>query len=100
MSSPSMDINVREQALPGVGQRFEIELSPGRQFVVVAHLDGQRSIGISEPGHDPDEVDTTELTVEQSVMVGALLLGALLMIVVVMLPAIKNKREEAFQDAG
>ena len=26
MSSPSMDINVREQALPGVGQRFEIEL--------------------------------------------------------------------------
>ena len=74
MSSPSMDINVREQALPGVGQRFEIELSPGRQFVVVAHLDGQRSIGISEPGHDPDEVDTTELTVEQSVMVGALLL--------------------------
>ena len=71
-----MDINVREQALPGVGQRFEIELSPGRQFVVVAHLDGQRSIGISEPGHDPDEVDTTELTVEQSVMVGALLLGA------------------------
>ncbi len=46
-----MDINVREQALPGVGaSRFEIELSPGRQFVVVAHLDGQRSIGISEPG--------------------------------------------------
>lgn len=76
MTNPSMDINVREQALPGVGQRFEIELSPERQFVVVAHLDGQRSIGISEPGHDPDEVDTIELSVDQSVMVGALLLGA------------------------
>lgn len=76
MTDPSTDINVREQALPGVGQRFEIELSPERQFVVIAHHGGQRSIGISEPGHDPDEVDTTKLSVEQSVMVGALLLGA------------------------
>jgi TctA family transporter len=30
---------------------------------------------------------------------GALLLAAVLMIVVVMLPSIKNKRQEAFQDA-
>ncbi|MFZ1439403.1 MAG: hypothetical protein WAX12_17340 [Candidatus Microthrix subdominans] len=70
MTKPSMDINVCGQALPGIGQRFEIELSPERQFVVVAHLDGQRSIGINEPGYDPAEVDTTVLDEATSAFTG------------------------------
>lgn len=69
-----MSINVKEQSLPGIGQRFEIELSPGRNLVVVATRDGGRAIGVSGP--DTDEVATLALTADQSVMLGALLLGA------------------------
>ena len=69
-----MSINIREQALPGIGQRFEIELSPGRHLVVIATRDGGRSIGVADTG--TDQVATLALTPEQAVMVGALLLGA------------------------
>ena len=69
-----MSINIREQALPGIGQRFEIELSPGRHLVVIATSGGGRSIGVTDG--NIDEVATLALTPEQAVMVGALLLGA------------------------
>jgi TrkA domain protein len=69
-----MEITVREQALPGVGQRFEIDLDHERRIVVVAARDGRRTIGIA---HGDDELDEAcSLTADQAMMVGALLLGA------------------------
>jgi TrkA domain protein len=69
-----MNINVREQALPGIGQRYEVDLAPGRTFVVVAGRDGSRSIGVNDSSDD--ELITFTLTADQAVMIGALLLGA------------------------
>lgn len=69
-----MNINIREQALPGIGQRFEIELEPGRRLVVIATPDGGRSIGLSEDA--ADNIPMIGLNPDQAVMVGALLLGA------------------------
>jgi len=69
-----MNINVREQPLPGIGQRYEIELGAGRSFVVIAGRDGSRAIGVNDSGGD--ELVTFTLTADQAVMIGALLLGA------------------------
>lgn len=70
-----MEITVREQVLPGVGQRFEIDLGHGRKLVVVAGRDGSRTIGVAQA--DDDDLDgACTLTAEQAFMVGALLLGA------------------------
>lgn len=70
-----MNIQVREQLLPGIGRRFEFELRPSEWLVLTAERDGARSIAVVRPGHDePDTV--VDLSVEQAVTLGALLLGA------------------------
>jgi len=75
---PATLIQLREQPLPGIGQRFEIDLAAGRRLVVVAARDGGRSIAIIDPGSgDTDAARRLlQLSFDEAVMVGALLLGA------------------------
>jgi TrkA domain protein len=70
-----MGINVREQSLPGIGQRFEIDLDGGARVVVIAARDGGRVIEVTDAS-DEEPRPTVALSAEQAVMVGALLLGA------------------------
>lgn len=70
-----MEITVREQVLPGVGQRYEMDLGHGRRLVLVAAREGGRTIGVATEGHDGLEGACT-LTADQAFMAGALLLGA------------------------
>lgn len=69
-----MNITIREQPLPGVGKRYEIDLSETRRLHVVAATDGGRWLGVAE-AHDEDP-PIIELDREQATMIGALLLGA------------------------
>lgn len=69
-----MNITVREQPLPGIGKRYEIDLTPTRRLIVVTTRDGGRWIGLNE--NDADDTSMLQLTREQATMTGALLLGA------------------------
>ncbi len=69
-----MQISIREQRLPGIGQRYEMDLDETRRLVVITTPDGGRSIGFADG--DRDEVPAMGLTREQATMLGALLLGA------------------------
>jgi TrkA domain protein len=70
-----MSIQVREQNLPGVGRRFEIDLHDGTTLVVVEERDGGRRVSVMHVDHDGPLVEVP-LSVDQSAMIGALLLGA------------------------
>ena len=66
---------MREQSLPGIGQRFEIDIGHDRRLVVIAARDGGRTIGVARA--DDDDLDgACTLTADQAFMAGALLLGA------------------------
>lgn len=69
-----VDVRVREQALPGIGMRYEIEVGEGRQLFVIAYRDGRREIGVTGHGDTPDA--RAGLDQEAAVTVAALLLGA------------------------
>lgn len=69
-----MDVTIREQRLPGVGQRYEFDLNDDRRLIVIAILDGGRWVGVAEG--ETDDVPMLELSPEQATMLGALLLGA------------------------
>ena len=70
-----MDVRIREQALPGVGHRYELLLERGRRLIVVVQRDGGREVAI---GHgDTDEpVAVVSLSLDQAVATAALLTGA------------------------
>lgn len=68
-------INVYEQALPGLGQCFELTLDGGHVLCVVALRDGRRQLARRTVGDDAIET-LSNLDRDQSVTVGALLLGA------------------------
>ena len=68
-------INVYEQALPGLGQRFELQLDDGHVLCMVALRDGRRQLARRTAGED--NADTLfVLDRDQAVTIGALLLGA------------------------
>lgn len=69
-----MDVTIREQRLPGIGQRYEFDLHDDRRLIVIATRDGGRWVGVAEG--DADDVPMLELDREQATMLGALLLGA------------------------
>ncbi len=69
-----MNITIRQQPLPGIGQRYEIDLSKTRRLVVVATPDGGRTMGVV--ASSADDVPMVDLSREQATMLGALLLGA------------------------
>lgn len=69
-----MDVTIREQHLPGVGQRYEFDLHDGRRLVVIATRGGGRWVGVAEG--DADDIPMLELPQEQATMLGTLLLGA------------------------
>jgi TrkA domain protein len=69
------EVRIREQALPGIGHRFELDMANGRSLVVVARRDGSRDIAVRE-GDDDATRGTVRLARQQAVAVGSLLLGA------------------------
>lgn len=70
-----MDVRVREQRLPGIGHRYDIQLDDGRRLFVVVQRDGRRAVGIVDPG--TDEPDTAaSLSEDQAVAAAAILTGA------------------------
>ncbi len=70
-----MDVRVREQRLPGIGRRYEIQLDDGRQLFVVVQRDGRRAVGISRPGADQPDI-VASLSEDQAVATAAILTGA------------------------
>ena len=70
-----MDIHIREQRLPGIGHRYELNVDAGRKLTVVVQHGGRREIGLVSPlAEEPDAV--VSLSEEQAVALAALLSGA------------------------
>lgn len=69
------DVHIREQDLPRIGRRFDLDVEDGLILMVVAARDGSRDIAVREPGADEPR-GTVHLRREQAVAVGSLLLGA------------------------
>ncbi len=70
-----MDVRVREQRLPGIGHRYDIQLDDGRQLFVVVQGDGRRAVGIVNPGVDQPDM-AASLSQDQAVAAAAILTGA------------------------
>lgn len=68
-------INVYEQALPGLGQRFELQLDEDHVLGMVALRNGRRQLMLRLVGKD-DAAMLIDLDRDQAVTIGALLLGA------------------------
>lgn len=69
-------INVIEQPLPGLGQRFEFQLDDDHDLTVVALRDGERHLSIIDRTNGEPAITTIRLNADQAVTLGALLLGA------------------------
>jgi TrkA domain protein len=69
-----MEIRVREERLPGVGVRYELELADGSTVFVIAEQSGRRHLGVL--GADDEPAWQVALDQERSVTLAALLLGA------------------------
>lgn len=69
-------LNVIEQSLPGLGQRFEFQLDDDHDLTVVALQDGERHLTILDSTNDEPVMTTIRLDPDQAVTLGALLLGA------------------------
>lgn len=69
-------LNVIEQALPGLGQRFEFRLDADHDLTVVALRDGERHLTILDRTDGEPVTSTIRLDPDQAVTLGALLLGA------------------------
>lgn len=69
-------INVTEEELPGLGQRFEFQLDARHDLTVVALRDGERQLTIVDRTDDTPVMATIRLDPDQAVTLGALLLGA------------------------
>ena len=67
-------LNVRHQALPGIGELFELGTSAGPTIRVIHHRSGRRDLAIGHP--DTDETTTTaQLTEAEAAAVAMLLAG-------------------------
>ena len=71
----SGEVHIREQELPGIGHRFDLEVQGGLTLTVVARRDGSRDLGVTEKVAD-EPLRSVHLGREQAVAVGSLLLGA------------------------
>ena len=69
------DVHIREQELPGIGRRFDLDVGDGLTLIVVARLDGSRDVAVGERGADEPR-RSVHLGRERAVAVGSLLLGA------------------------
>lgn len=70
-----MDIHIREQALPGIGHRYELSLGHRRWLAVIVKNDGRREINIgSDHADEPDAIAT--LAQAQAVAIASVLTGA------------------------
>lgn len=70
-----MDVRIREQVLPGIGHRYDVDVGRDRQLVVVVQREGKRQVAIAERAAD-EPVAAVTLTHDQAVAVAALLTGA------------------------
>ncbi|MDQ4144388.1 MAG: hypothetical protein M3198_11710 [Actinomycetota bacterium] len=70
-----MKVRVREQRLPGIGHRYDIQLDDGRHLFVVVQTDGRRTVGIMTSASDNPDV-VAILSQDQAVAVAAILTGA------------------------
>jgi TrkA domain protein len=69
-----VEIRIREERLPGIGMRYDVDLATGQRLFVVAEMGGRRHIGGGRAGDAPEwEV---MLDQEHAVILAALLLGA------------------------
>ncbi|MGA9276904.1 hypothetical protein [Ilumatobacter sp.] len=68
-------INVFEEHLPGIGQRFDLELDDHQILSVVALHDGRRQIALRH-GADDSPATLFEVDRDQAITTGAILLGA------------------------
>lgn len=68
-------MDVSETDLPGVGKRFDVELSGGGTAVVLVHNTGRRELFV-RPEPDADAEELLELTDEEARMIGSILEGA------------------------
>jgi K+/H+ antiporter YhaU regulatory subunit KhtT len=70
-----VDIQIREQRLPGIGHRYELVVDRHRSLMVVVQDRGRRELGVvSGSAEEPDVA--VSLTQEQAVALAALLTGA------------------------
>lgn len=67
-------MEVHTVKLPGIGQRFEIELQGDLQIIVVIHRTGQREI-FRRSSAEQDAEELLELTDEQARLLGSILIG-------------------------
>jgi TrkA domain protein len=77
MNQPPLS-SVSDQALPGIGHRYELRAVDGGRVVVVVHHSGRRDLYAFTPaGEEPDEPDAVvTLTDSQARTLGAILGGA------------------------
>jgi TrkA domain protein len=67
-------MEVHTDELPGIGQRFEIELQDDLQIIVVIHKTGQREV-FRRSSSEQDAEELLELTDEQARLLGSILIG-------------------------
>lgn len=70
-----MDIQIREQRLPGIGHRYELLVDRRRSLMVVVQDGGRRELGVVSDGAEEADV-VVSLTQAQAVALAALLTGA------------------------
>lgn len=66
--------DVTEQALPGIGQRYDLRAAEGGSITVVIHHSGRRDIYVLDSGDEPQA--SVALTDSQARTLGAILGGA------------------------
>ena len=66
--------DVTEQALPGIGQRYDVRAAEGGSITVVIHHSGRRDIYVLDGGDEPQA--SVALTDSQARTLGAILGGA------------------------
>ena len=69
------EVHIREQPLPGIGRRFDLDIETSKTLVVVARRDGSRDVGVDDRDAG-GAVRSVNLRREEAVAVGSLLLGA------------------------
>jgi K+/H+ antiporter YhaU regulatory subunit KhtT len=67
-------LKVRQERLPGIGDRFELDTGGGLTITVVNHRSGRRDISLAERGAEVP-LATAALSRAESVAVAALLTG-------------------------
>ncbi len=70
-----MPLEIHERTLPGVGVRYEVDLTSQESVAVVTHNSGRRDLYHREKREDDYEI-VTELSDSQARAIGLLLVGA------------------------